>query len=133
MLIRFLGAARTVTGSSHVIEVNNTRIMLDCGLFQGRRSEARVANETTCRGDVCDRLDAVVLSHGHLDHCGRLPMLTTLAGYKGPIYCTDATAEVSRVVLSDSAEIQLEDAEYLNRRTRRAGDPEVRPLYTPQD
>lgn len=133
MLIRFLGAARTVTGSSHIIEVNDTRIMLDCGLFQGPRAFARNANEMTCRGDVCDRLDAVVLSHGHLDHCGRLPMLTTLAGYKGPIYCTDATAEVSRVVLADSAEIQLEDAEYLNKRTLRAGDPEVRPLYTPQD
>lgn len=133
MLIRFLGAARTVTGSSHLITVNGTTLMLDCGLFQGRRDEARRLNEATCRGDVCDKIDAIILSHGHLDHCGRLPMVSKLAGYKGPIYCTPGTADVARVVLEDSAEIQVEDADFLNRRSRGTDQAEIRPLYTPED
>jgi metallo-beta-lactamase family protein len=133
MKLRFLGAARTVTGSSHVIEVGGTRVMLDCGLFQGRREDARRQNEMTCRGHVCEKLDAVVLSHGHLDHCGRLPMLHTEGGFRGPIYCTAPTNEIARVVLQDSAEIQVEDADYINHRNRVPGQPEVKPLYTPRD
>ncbi len=133
MKLRFLGATRTVTGSSHVIEVGNTRVMLDCGLFQGPREQSRVLNMTTCRGNVCEKLDAIVLSHGHLDHCGRLPMVLKLGGFSGPIYCTGPTAEIAKVVLEDSANIQEEDADYINRRVRAPGEPLAQPLYTSAD
>ncbi|MFT3788091.1 MAG: MBL fold metallo-hydrolase [Tepidisphaeraceae bacterium] len=121
---------RTVTGSAHVVEVAGKRILLDCGMYQGKRDEARAINERI--PTPLTKLDAVILSHGHLDHCGKLPVLPK-AGYKGPIWCTSATAEVSRVVLTDSAEIQTEDAEYLNRRVRRADEPPIKPLYTTVD
>lgn len=104
--------------------------MLDLGLYQGRRDEARQLNE-----QISDELlsaDAVILSHGHLDHCGRLPILTRL-GYRGPIYTTPATAAVARIVLQDAAEIQEEDAAYLNRRDRGPGAPPVQPLYRTSD
>ena len=130
MKIQFLGAARTVTGSSHFIEVNGKRILLDCGLFQGPRAEARQRNFIL--PDSIKTIDAVILSHGHLDHCGRLPILFK-EGYSGPIWCTDATRAVTGTVLADSAKIQLEDAEFMNRRTRGPGETEVRPLYTPGD
>src|SRR5690606_19744792 len=115
MRIRFFGANRTVTGSCHYLEINGRRIVLDMGMYQGRRAEARLRNEFV--PEALLRADAVILSHGHLDHCGRLPILTR-DGYSGPIYCTPATAATARVVLQDSAEIQEEDAGYLNRRAR---------------
>lgn len=130
MKIQFLGATRTVTGSAHLIEVNGKRILLDCGLFQGRREEARVRNLVL--PDAIKTLDAVVLSHGHLDHCGRLPVLMK-QGFRGPIHCTEATRAVTRSVLFDSAKIQVEDAEFINRHIRRPNEPEVEPMYTPQD
>src|SRR3954452_10064478 len=99
MLIRFLGADRTVTGSSHLLEINGLRILLDCGIYQGPRDEARRLNGIV--PDEADQIDVVILSHGHLDHCGKLPVLL-LAGFKGPIYCTGATADVSRIILKDS-------------------------------
>lgn len=130
MNIRFFGAARTVTGSAHLLEIHGRRILLDCGIFQGRRQEARAINSHVPPEFL--KLDAVILSHGHLDHCGKLPVLPK-AGYRGPIYCTAATAEVARVVMMDSAEIQQEDADYLNRRVRRPDEPPIVPLYTTSD
>lgn len=130
MKIQFLGAARTVTGSSHFIEVNGKQILLDCGLFQGPRSEAAVRNLTLPECITC--LDAVILSHGHLDHCGRLPVLFK-NNYRGPIYTTPGSFAVAQTVLMDSAEIQMEDADYINRRVKKIGEPEVKPMYTTGD
>ncbi|MDB5320039.1 MAG: putative RNA-processing exonuclease [Phycisphaerales bacterium] len=130
MRIQFCGADRTVTGSCHLIEVNGLRILLDVGIYQGSREIANRLNRWLPRDATS--VDAVILSHGHLDHCGKLPVLTS-AGYKGPIYCTPGTAAVARIVLEDSAEIQEEDASYLNRRARGAGEEPVRPLYTRAD
>lgn len=130
MRIQFLGACRTVTGTCHLIQIGDRRIALDCGMFQGARDESRDFNEWI--PEPMKHADAIVLSHGHLDHCGKLPVIVR-GGYKGPIYCTQATADVARVVLEDSAKIQVEDAEYLNRRQRRPGDPMLQPLYNPAD
>src|SRR5215216_6395565 len=126
MRIQFCGADRTVTGSCHLLEIGGVRVLLDCGMYQGPRERARELNNQL--PDDPTRIDAVILSHGHLDHCGKLPVLTR-AGYRGPIYCTPASAEVTRIVLEDAAEIQEEDAEYLNRRARDPGEAQVQPLY----
>ena len=130
MRIQFCGADRTVTGTCHFLEINGLRIFLDMGMYQGRREEARRLNEWM--PDDARTADAVILSHGHLDHCGKLPMLTK-AGYQGPIFCTAATAAVARVVLEDAGEIQEEDAAYLNRRSRPPGEESIKPLYTRSD
>src|SRR6185295_771343 len=114
MRIRFCGADRTVTGSCHLIEVNGLRLFLDMGMYQGQREEARHINQWLPNG--AKSVDALILSHGHLDHCGKIPVLTR-AGFTNPIYCTPATAEVARIVLEDSAKIQEEDASYLNQRS----------------
>lgn len=126
MKITFLGAAGEVTGSQHLIECGKLRVLLDCGLFQGHRHECRRKNETfACNPGA---LDAVILSHAHVDHCGNLPGLYK-AGYRGPIYCTDATADVANLMMLDCAKIQEEDAKYLNRHRPQALAP-IEPLYT---
>src|SRR5438874_10608403 len=130
MRIQFCGADRTVTGSCHLVESQGVRVLLDCGMYQGPRDEANDFNQWVPT-DV-NRIDAIILSHGHLDHCGKLPVLTR-AGYSGPIYCTPATAEVARIVLSDAAKIQEEDANYLNERSRAPGEDPVQPLYRISD
>src|SRR3954468_23494959 len=130
MRIQFCGADRTVTGSSHLLEVNGLRIFLDMGMFQGPRDEARRMNEYL-PADVRSA-DAIILSHGHFDHCGKLPVAVR-AGFKGPIYCTPPTTEVARIVLEDAAKIQLEDADFLNRRSRHPDEPPISALYTPAD
>jgi metallo-beta-lactamase family protein len=130
MRIQFCGADRTVTGSSHLLEINGLRIFLDMGIYQGARDEARRINQYL-PADV-KTADAIILSHGHLDHCGKLPVATK-AGFKGPIYCTPATAEVARIVLNDSAMIQMEDIVYLNHRSHGPQDAPLVPLYTPRD
>jgi metallo-beta-lactamase family protein len=130
MRIQFCGADRTVTGSCHLIEVNGLRILLDLGMYQGPREQARQFNQYLPL-DIKD-IDAIVLSHGHLDHCGKLPVATR-AGFERPIYCTPATAEVARIVLEDAAEIQLEDAQYLSQRARDPNEPRLEPLYEPAD
>src|SRR5262249_9219917 len=119
--VTFWGAARTVTGSMHLLHVDNHKLLLDCGLFQGRRSEARQRNSTFpfSPGDI----DAVVLSHAHTDHCGNLPNLVR-QGFDGPIYCTPATRDLTALMLADSAKIQEEDAEYLNHH-RQPGEPRI--------
>lgn len=130
MRIQFCGADRTVTGSSHLVEVNGLRVFLDMGMYQGPRDEALRINRYL-PADV-KTADAIVLSHGHLDHCGKLPVAVR-AGFKGPIYCTPATAEVTRIVLNDAAKIQQEDLDTLNQRQQAPGDPPLQALYGPQD
>jgi metallo-beta-lactamase family protein len=130
MRIQFCGADRTVTGSCHLIEVNGLRIALDMGMYQGARDEADRLNHLL--PDNIKSADAIILSHGHLDHCGKLPVAVA-AGFKGPIYCTPATAAVAGIVLRDSAKIQEENDEYLNRRGRGPSDPKVQPLYRSVD
>ena len=129
MRLTFHGGVRTVTGSKHLLEVAGRRILLECGLFQGRREEARRRNREF--PFEADSLDAVVLSHAHIDHAGALPALVR-AGFKGPIYATDATADLCSVLLHDSAQISERDAHYLNKRRER-GEPPVEPLYTVED
>jgi len=108
--LQFLGAVRHVTGSKHVLTVNDKRILLDCGMVQGPRKMANKANQYL--GVEADSIDAVVLSHAHIDHSGSLPRLVKL-GYKGTIHCTDATKDLAGVLLADSAHIQAADAEHL--------------------
>jgi metallo-beta-lactamase family protein len=126
--IKFHGAAGgEVTGSAYLVETKGARILVDCGMFQGGR-QAEVRNrppEAARRG----RLDAVLLTHAHLDHTGRLPLLAKL-GYTGPVYATPATAELTSLILKDSARLQLADNERQNRRRERAGQPLLEPLYT---
>jgi metallo-beta-lactamase family protein len=130
MRIQFLGGVETVTGSQHLLEVGGQRVLRDCGLFQGRRDEAREINtRMQCPPAT---LNAVVLSHAHIDHCGNLPSLAR-AGYTGPIHATTATVELAGVMLRDAARIQEQDAAYLNQKTNRKGLPAVEPLYTSAD
>ncbi len=129
MKITFFGAAGEVTGSQHLIECGKLRVLLDCGLFQGHRAESRHKNQTF--GCTPPELDAVILSHAHIDHCGNLPGLYK-AGFRGPIYCTDATADVADLMMMDSAKIQEEDARYLLRH-RATNLPPILPLYTMED
>lgn len=127
MKLEFSGAARQVTGSKHLLEVNGKKILLDCGLFQGRRKQSIAAN-MQFPFDV-NSIDAVVLSHAHIDHSGALPLLAKL-GYTGPIYCTHATRDLCSVMLRDSAYIQEKDAEWIKKKLK---DPEAEPLYTIAD
>jgi metallo-beta-lactamase family protein len=110
MQIEFYGAAQTVTGSQHLLTLGEYKILLDCGLFQGRRSESQVLNREI-HWDAAS-LDAVILSHAHIDHSGNLPTLVK-HGFKGSIYATPATRDLCAVMLMDSAMIQMKDAEHL--------------------
>ena len=116
MQITFRGAARTVTGSSHEIQTGGRRFLLDCGMYQGRRSEAADRNKNFAFPP--SEVDAVILSHVHIDHSGNLPNLTS-KGFQGPIYKTSATRDLCNSMLLDSAFIQEKDADFLNRRTAR--------------
>ena len=130
MHIQFQGAARTVTGSMHVLTVGGRTILLDCGIYHGRRDEARERNSHFPFDPAT--IDAVVLSHAHIDHSGNLPTLVA-QGFHGPIYCTSATKSLCEVMLRDSAFIQEKDAEFINRHRRKKGLPLVTPLYTQPD
>lgn len=130
MKIRFYGAARTVTGSMHLVEVNNHKLLLDCGLFQGRRKESFTRNRTFPFRP--DEIDAVILSHAHIDHSGNLPNLVK-QGFNGPIYTTSATAHLDNIMLLDSGYIHEKDAEYLNKKRLKQGKPIIEPLYTKED
>ena len=126
----FLGGADQVTGSKHLLEFNDARILFDCGLFQGRRKEANEINKTL--GFAPAEIDAMVLSHAHIDHCGNIPTLVQ-QGYPKAIHATSATADLLPIMLRDSAHIQEADAAYLNQKTNRRGQPPVEPLYTLAD
>jgi metallo-beta-lactamase family protein len=128
--IQFLGATRTTTGSMFLLEINQQRLLFECGLFQGKRAESIERN----RNFPFDpkSLDAVVLSHAHIDHCGNLPNLCR-QGYAGNIFCTFATRDLAAVMLEDSAEIQRADAEYISRKRAQKGQPPVEPLYSASD
>lgn len=132
MRLTSFGAAETVTGSCHLIELAGKKILVDCGLFQGEH-ELEALNRAPWPFDPRE-LDAVLLTHAHLDHVGRLPLLTQ-RGYRGPIYCTAPTAELAEIVLKDSAKLQLEDHKQALRRARRAGreDELAGPLYDERD
>ena len=125
MKITFLGAAGEVTGSQHLMETDTLRILLDCGFYQGHRAEAYSKNaKFHCKPR---HLDAVILSHAHIDHCGNLPGLYK-AGFRGPIFCTRATADVADIMLRDSVGIQKEDARYLAKHLGKDAPP-ITPLY----
>lgn len=126
MEITFAGAAREVTGSCHIVRVNGKNILLDCGLFQGRRRDVEEKNRRLPLPTA--QIDAVVLSHAHIDHAGRLPFLVR-EGYAGRIHSTVATRDLCEVMLADSAHIQEKDAEFLRRHNKSVADP----LYALRD
>ena len=130
MRVTFLGAARTVTGSQHLVGVNGHKILLDCGLYQGRQEQAYERN-SHFEFDPKE-LEAVILTHAHIDHSGNLPTLVK-QGYQGPIYATHVTAHLAEVMLQDAGHIQEEDVEYLNQKRKGRGQKPVQPLYTRQD
>ena len=130
MKIKFCGATTSVTGSCHLITTDKHKILLDCGQFQGGKAMEAMNNEPFPFD--AEEVESVILSHAHIDHCGRLPLLVK-RGFKGAIYCTDATADLLEVMLKDSAFIHEKDAEMPSRKNLRSGKPIVEPLYTMKD
>ncbi len=130
MKIQFCGGARTVTGSRHLIEIDHSKILLECGLYQGRRSESYERN-LEFPFDPRD-VDAMILSHAHIDHSGNIPNLVK-RGFRGPIYATRATVDLCEVMLRDSAFLQEKDVEFVNKIRRRKNEAPVEPLYTAED
>lgn len=130
MKISFCGAAGTTTGSQHLVEVNGSRLLLDCGLYQGRRRETWERNQTFAFNPAT--LDAVILSHAHIDHSGNLPNLVK-QDFTGNIYATFATRDLCSIMLADSAKIQRADADYLNKKRARQGLDPIAPLYNERD
>ena len=128
--LTFWGAAQTVTGSLHMLEFGEYRVFLDCGLFQGRRAIARQFNQEFPAPP--ESVDAVLLSHAHIDHSGLLPKLYR-EGFRGTVYATDATRDLCTAMLADSAHIHEKDAEWVNRRERRTGADRIEPLYDDAD
>lgn len=128
--IRLCGAAGEVTGSGYLVESPASRVLVDFGVFQGG-ADSRERSRSLGPVDPT-RLDAVVLTHAHIDHSGRLPLLTA-AGYSGPLFASHATLDLTEILLADMARLEREDIRRANRRRRRAGEPELEPLYTPED
>ncbi|MCS7338856.1 MAG: MBL fold metallo-hydrolase, partial [Verrucomicrobiae bacterium] len=128
--ITFFGAAGEVTGSAYLVETSRARVLVEFGLFQGVEHK----QELNIVPDGLDpaRLDAVVVTHAHLDHIGRLPLLAKF-GYAGPIYCTPVTIELATLVLHDAAKVQAQDIARINRKRQRADEPPLEPLYTTAD
>lgn len=130
MKIRFLGATRTTTGSMYLLEINQQRLLLECGLYQGKREESIERNRHFSFDPK--QIDAVVLSHAHIDHCGNLPNLCR-QGYRGNIYCTFATRDLASIMLVDSAAIQSADAAFVSKKRAKQNLPPVEPLYSARD
>lgn len=130
MRITLHGAANEVTGSCYLIETGDSRVLVDCGMFQGSKHLERlnfIPNSISPKD-----IDAVVLTHGHLDHCGRLPLLVK-AGFSGHIFGTDGTIDIAKLILSDAAKVQADDTERENRKRLKAGQKPIRPLFTIKD
>ena len=126
-----LGAAQEVTGSKHILDVSGDLYLIDCGAFQGKRAETDAKNRDF--NVPCDKLKAVVLTHGHYDHCGLIPLLAT-NGYEGSIYSTPATRDIANLVMMDSARIQARDAEYLTKQAAKRGEAfNWQPLFCEAD
>ena len=137
MFLTFLGAIGTVTGSKTLVETQAGRVLVDCGLFQGRRSESREKNARLPL--PVQEIDAVILSHAHIDHCGKIPLLVK-QGFKGKIFSTHATRDLAAIMLMDTAHILQKDAEYHNRKFAERGrrnsheqGGHMEPLYTAND
>src|SRR5258706_8691210 len=131
MKIAFHGAARTVTGSKHLLTLKSgTKVLLDCGMFQGMGDRTDALNRNF--GFDASTVDVMILSHAHVDHCGLIPKLVK-EGFAGKIFCTPATKELTKVLLLDSAEIQEDDVKYENKRRAASGQPYLKPLYTKDD
>ncbi|MGN0659975.1 MAG: MBL fold metallo-hydrolase RNA specificity domain-containing protein [Emergencia sp.] len=130
MKIKFCGASSGVTGSCHLLMTENHKVLLDCGQFQGGKAQDALNYEPFPFEP--SEVECVILSHAHIDHCGRLPLLVK-RGFTGKIYCTDATADLLDVMLKDSGFIHEKDAEWKSRKAERAGKPPVEPLYTYKD
>jgi metallo-beta-lactamase family protein len=130
MKVHFNGAARTVTGSQYLFEINGKRFLLECGFFQGKRADSNLKNKYFSFDPKT--VDAVILSHAHIDHSGNLPNLVK-NGYEGEIFATPATADLADIMLRDSGHIQEYDAAYVNKKRARRGEPPIEPLYTEAD
>ncbi len=130
MKITFHGAARTVTGTQHLVEVNGQRLLLDCGLYQGSRREAFDRNRNLPFD--AESVDVMVLSHAHIDHSGNIPNLVK-SGFRGDIFCTFATRDLCSTMLLDSGNIQERDAEFVNKKRARKDQPPIQPIYTAED
>src|SRR5215213_6865499 len=130
MRINFHGAAQTVTGSQHLLEINGHRLLLDCGLYQGRRSETYERNLNFAHDPR--KVDALILSHAHIDHAGNIPNLVK-NGYNGPIYATRATVDLATIMMADSGRIQESDAAFVNKKRLLRDEELIEPLYTEAD
>lgn len=130
MEIEFIGGARTVTGSQHLLHINGKKILLECGLFQGKRSETYEKNKTFKFNP--SEIDVMLLSHAHIDHCGNIPNLIK-NGFKGNIYATSATVDLCQIMLRDSAHLQEMDIKFVNKKRMKKGEPPVEPLYELED
>jgi len=128
MKIRFLGAVRGVTGSSHLIQANDKKILLDCGMYQGKDEDLNYEEFEVNPSEI----DYLLLSHSHIDHSGRIPLLVK-KGFRGKIYCSKPAYDLCRIMLMDSAHIQESEAEWKNVKARRSGRALVEPMYTQED
>ncbi len=130
MYVTLHGAANEVTGSCYLVETGNARVLIDCGLFQGSKHLEKLNFIPSTVNPK--RIDAVVLTHGHLDHCGRLPLLVR-GGFRGKIYGTDGTLDIARLILNDAAKVQADDTDRENRQRAKAGQKPVKPLFNISD
>ncbi len=131
MQLQFIGATRTVTGSQHLLTINGAKILLDCGLFHGRRDESYRLNTEFEFYDPSE-IDILILSHAHIDHSGNIPQMVR-KGFRGKIISTFATADLCKLMLLDSAYIQEKDIEYVNKKRAKKGEPPISPMYTAKD
>ncbi len=130
MKLTVFGAARTVTGSMTLIEYGGKKLLLECGTFQGRREESYFTNLNFPFNPA--EIDAMILSHAHIDHSGNIPNLVK-QGFKGKIYATNATVDLADIMLRDSGHIQENDIKYLNKKRRKKNKPPLEPIYTQKD